>query len=89
MNIFKCKEGTSLAVQWLRLRASTAGSMSLIPGQGTKIPRATLCSQEKKFKCKELDELFCEYPRAHHPDPTTTDIPFSLPTFPLSIHRCS
>ena len=41
MNVFKCKEG-------LRLCASTAGSMGLIPGQGTKIPCATLCSQEKK-----------------------------------------
>ena len=30
--------GTSLAVQWLRLRASTAGGTGLIPGQGTKIP---------------------------------------------------
>ena len=29
--------GTSLAVQWLGLRASTAGSSGLIPGQGTKI----------------------------------------------------
>ena len=27
----------SLAVQWLRLRAPTAGGMGLIPGQGTKI----------------------------------------------------
>ena len=29
--------GTSLAVQWLRLRASTAGGTGLIPGWGTKI----------------------------------------------------
>ena len=27
-------------VQWLRLCASTAGGMGLIPGQGTKIPHA-------------------------------------------------
>ena len=27
-------------VQWLRLRASTAGGTGLIPGQGTKIPHA-------------------------------------------------
>ena len=30
--------GTSLAVQWLRLHASTAGGMGSIPGLGTKIP---------------------------------------------------
>ena len=29
--------GTSLVVQWLRLCASNAGGMALIPGQGTKI----------------------------------------------------
>ena len=33
--------GTSLAVQWLRLCASSAGGMGSIPGQGTKIPHAT------------------------------------------------
>ena len=32
--------GTSLAVQWLRLRASTARDEGSIPGQGTKIPHA-------------------------------------------------
>ena len=33
-------------VQWLRLRASSAGGMSLIPGQGTinKIPKVTWAS---------------------------------------------
>ena len=35
-----CFQGTSLAVQWLRLRASTAGAMGLTPGWGTKIPHA-------------------------------------------------
>ena len=30
-------EGTSLAVQWLRLRADTAGGMDSIPDWGTKI----------------------------------------------------
>ena len=29
--------GTSLAVQWLELHASTAGGTGLIPGWGTKI----------------------------------------------------
>ena len=37
-NIFS--SGHSLAVQWLGLYASTAGSTNLIPGQGTKTPHA-------------------------------------------------
>ena len=39
-------KGTSLAVQWLRLCASTAGGMGLIPGQGTKILHAAQHSQK-------------------------------------------
>ena len=34
----KKQGGNSLVVQWLGLRASTAGSMGSIPGRGTKIP---------------------------------------------------
>ena len=37
----KQKIGTSLAVQWLKLHASTAGGTGSIPGQGTVIPNAT------------------------------------------------
>ena len=33
--------GTCLAVLWLRLCASSAGSPGLIPGLGTNIPPAT------------------------------------------------
>ena len=40
--------GASLAVQWLRLRASNADCVGSIPGQGTKIPHATWHSQRKK-----------------------------------------
>ena len=36
-------------VQWLRLHASTAGGMGLIPGRGTKISQAVWCGQEKKL----------------------------------------
>ena len=39
---------TSLAVQWLRLHASSAGEAGSIIGWGTKIPRATRQSQKKK-----------------------------------------
>ena len=38
-------DGTSLVIQWVRLYASTAGGMGLIPGWGTKIPHAMQCSQ--------------------------------------------
>ena len=40
--------GTSLAVQWLKLHTSNAGSAGSIPGWGTKIPNATGCGQKKK-----------------------------------------
>ena len=40
--------GTSLAVQWLRFHASTAGGMGLIPGWGTKILHAAWHSQKIK-----------------------------------------
>ena len=39
---------TSLAVQWLRLRASTAEGAGSIPSQGTNIPNAKGQSQKKK-----------------------------------------
>ena len=39
--------GTSLAVQWLGLRASTSGAMGSIPGQGTKILQASRHCQKK------------------------------------------
>ena len=40
--------GTSLVVQWLGLGTSTVGGMALIPGQGTKIPKAVPHYQRKK-----------------------------------------
>ena len=45
--------GTSLAVQWLGLCASTAGGPGLIPGRATKIQQAVQRGQkigEKKKK---------------------------------------
>ena len=42
--------GTSLVVQWLRLR-TYAGGTGFIPGQGTKILHAMQRSQKKKDKC--------------------------------------
>ena len=40
------KEGNSLAVQWLKLRALTAKSLASIPGRGTEIPQAAQCGQK-------------------------------------------
>ena len=45
---------TSLVVQWLQLRASTARGEGSIPGQGTKIPHAAQCSQNKRVTNKDL-----------------------------------
>ena len=42
--------GTSLAVQWLRLRTSTAGGTGSIPGRGTKILHAVWHGQKEKKK---------------------------------------
>ena len=42
--------GNSLVVQWLGLRASTAGGMGSIPGQGTKMSRAARPIKKKKEK---------------------------------------
>ena len=44
--LYKNYTGTSLAVQWLRLCASSAGGMCSIPGRGATIPRATWYDQK-------------------------------------------
>ena len=49
LNIIKMDHtGTSLAVQWLRPWASTAGGAGSIPGQGIKILCASWCGRKKK-----------------------------------------
>ena len=55
--------GTSLAVQWLRLRAPNAGGLT-IPGQGTIINRSHM-PQEKQNKLHKLTHLFS--PAFTHP----------------------
>ena len=51
----KGKEGTPLAFQWLRLRASTAEGAGLIPRQGTKVLHAEERSQEIGEKKKKRE----------------------------------
>ena len=45
--------GTSLAVQWLKLRTSTPGGVGLIPGQGTKILHA-VCVPAQSLSCVQF-----------------------------------
>ena len=42
--------GLTLAVQWLRLHASSAGAVGLIPGQRTKISHVAVDGQKKTQK---------------------------------------
>ena len=49
MNHLK-NSGTSLVVQWLRLHASPAEDIGLIPYWGPKILHAMWCSQNMKSK---------------------------------------
>ena len=44
-------------VQWLRLRATTAGGKGSIPGQGTKIPHAKQCGQKEKKKKDHIGNI--------------------------------
>ena len=52
--------GTSLAVQWLRLRASSAGGAGSIPGQGTRIPHAAWRGKKKKKISSPREEVQLE-----------------------------
>ena len=45
--------GTSLVVQWLGHHASNAGGTDLIPGQGTRIPHATVGLSQKVKNIKK------------------------------------
>ena len=49
----KVKDRTSLVAQWLRLYASSAGSVGSVPGQGTEIPHAVQRGRKTKIKFKK------------------------------------
>ena len=57
----KLYRGTFLAVQWLRLQASTAGGVGSIPDWGTKIPHAPQHGKKKKKKTFTISEIFPHY----------------------------
>ena len=40
--------GTSLVIQWLRLKPSAVGGVGLTPDEGTEILHALWCGQKKK-----------------------------------------
>ena len=50
--------GNSLAVQWLGLLAFTAEGAGSVPGWGTEIPQAKLCSAAKKKETNLLILIF-------------------------------
>ena len=56
--LLKRPRGNSLVVQWLGLSAFTAESLGSIPGQGTKILKATQCSKKKKKRKEHILKLF-------------------------------
>ena len=60
--ILKDNSGTSLAVQWLRLFASTARVVGLIPGQRTKTHMPHGVVKEKKKKNSESEILNLRQP---------------------------
>ena len=49
--------GTFLVVKWLRIHASTAGGVGLIPGQETNIPHAPRLGKKSKRTCLSMQEM--------------------------------
>ena len=72
--------GISLAVQWLRIYASSAEAAGLIPDQGTEISHGTWCGPPQKITyvsssislthltcnlpAEETEFLFCSFPKS-------------------------
>ena len=52
--IIRSMLGTSLAIPWLRLRASNAGSAGSVPDWGTKIPHASWHCQKISNKANKI-----------------------------------
>ena len=58
--------GTSLAVQWLRLCALSAGALGLIPGQGTR------CRNKKSVSCSSRSHVLQQRWKISHATAKTT-----------------
>ena len=52
--------GNSLAVQWLGLHISTAGTLGSIPGRGAKIPVSGKAHGAAKKKSKMGVDVLCQ-----------------------------
>ena len=59
--IKKVKSGTSLVVHWLRLCASNAGSVGLVPSRGINIPHSAALPKKKK-KIEVRSKAICSNP---------------------------
>ena len=57
LNQIRAENGNSLAVPWLGLHASTAGSTGSIPGWGTKILHAARRAQKNKQETDKGTEV--------------------------------
>ena len=57
------KWGTSLVVQWLRLRTPSAGGPSSIPGQGTRshMPQIKIPHAVAKTRCSQINKCLKKY----------------------------
>ena len=74
--------GTSLVVQWLRIRLSNAGDTGSIPGQGIKIPHgAGQLSQHAATTEPACSGAHSPQQRAHTPQ-GTSHVPQLRPTQP-------
>ena len=56
--IEECGKGTSLEVQWLRLRTPNAGGPGVIPGQGTRshTPQLNIPHAATKTWCGQMNK---------------------------------
>ena len=57
-------QGTSLAVQWLRLHAPNAGGTGSISGRGNKILHVLQCGLKKKSNITQMN-LFSKQKQTH------------------------
>ena len=57
--IYNLSSGTSLVVQWLRLRAPNAGGLGVIPGQGCRSRMQQLKEKKILRAPRKREDLLC------------------------------